>query len=83
MLIMSISFIMYKFFSGLEEITGFDNNMVHSFPLTLQLDSSLKEQTGALIPEMPPNSSPQPLIPLLAPSPLAPFSNSSTPKLSG
>lgn len=67
----------------LEEIIGFDNNMVHSFPLTLQLDSSLKEETGTLIPEMPPNSSPQPLIPLLAPSPLAPFSNSSTPKLSG
>ncbi|KAI4304267.1 hypothetical protein MLD38_039805 [Melastoma candidum] len=36
-----------------------------------------------LLPDMSPTSSPQPLLPFLAPSPLSPFSNSSKPKLSG
>ncbi|KAJ0983102.1 hypothetical protein J5N97_011357 [Dioscorea zingiberensis] len=67
----------------LEEIIRFDNSMVHSFPLPHQLDSTPKKENGVLIPQIPPNSSPQPLIPLLAPSPLAPFSNNSMPKISG
>ncbi|XP_009789015.1 putative GPI-anchored protein At1g61900 isoform X1 [Nicotiana tabacum] len=36
-----------------------------------------------LLPEISPNAAPQPLLPLFAPSPLAPFTNSTLPKLSG
>lgn len=43
--------------------------------------SSIEEYTP--MPYISPNGSPQPFIPLLAPSPLAPFTNSTTPKLSG
>lgn len=35
------------------------------------------------LPEISPSEAPQPLLPLLAPSPLAPFTNSTVPKLSG
>ncbi|OMO64843.1 hypothetical protein COLO4_31763 [Corchorus olitorius] len=38
---------------------------------------------GAFLPEITPSASPQPFLPLLAPSPLSPFTNSSVPKLSG
>lgn len=37
----------------------------------------------AIFPEISPTGSPQPLLPLLAPSPLAPFTNTTVPKLSG
>ncbi|KAG5021015.1 hypothetical protein JHK87_016870 [Glycine soja] len=41
-------------------------------------------QVDALPPAIPPSSTqPQPFIPLLAPSPLIPFTNKSVPKLSG
>lgn len=35
------------------------------------------------LPEISPNAGPQPFLPILAPSPLQPFTNSSIPKLSG
>jgi hypothetical protein len=35
------------------------------------------------MPELSPSGSPKPFVPFLAPSPLAPFFNNSTPKLSG
>lgn len=35
------------------------------------------------LPEISPSEAPQPLLPLLAPSPLTPFTNSTVPKLSG
>ncbi|CAL0301168.1 unnamed protein product [Lupinus luteus] len=38
---------------------------------------------GPMLPELSPLGSPQPFLPLLAPSPLAPFTNTSIPKLSG
>ncbi|KAG5614054.1 hypothetical protein H5410_013878 [Solanum commersonii] len=41
----------------------------------------IKEDT--LLLETSPTAAPQPLLPLLAPSPLAPFTNSTSPKLSG
>lgn len=37
----------------------------------------------SMIPKISPTGAPQPLIPLLAPSPLSPFTNISIPKLSG
>ncbi|XP_059282290.1 uncharacterized GPI-anchored protein At1g61900-like isoform X1 [Lycium ferocissimum] len=45
------------------------------------LIKDIKEDT--LLPETSPSAAPQPLLPLLAPSPLAPFTNSTSPKLSG
>ncbi|PKU65521.1 uncharacterized GPI-anchored protein At1g61900 [Dendrobium catenatum] len=45
------------------------------------LTNAKKENT--LLPYISPNGSPRPFIPLLAPSPLAPFMNSTAPKLSG
>ncbi|XP_016570442.2 uncharacterized GPI-anchored protein At1g61900 isoform X1 [Capsicum annuum] len=45
------------------------------------LIEDIKDATLSL--ETSPTASPQPLLPLLAPSPLAPFTNSTSPKLSG
>lgn len=45
----------------------------------LQVDNHV----DAMIPKISPIGSPQPLLPLLAPSPLVPFTNTSIPKLSG
>ncbi|XP_072957931.1 uncharacterized GPI-anchored protein At1g61900 [Typha angustifolia] len=55
-----------------------DSIVVQSY----QMDSVVKKDSF-LPANASPNSSPQPLIPLLAPSPLTPFFNNSTPKLSG
>lgn len=52
-------------------------------PWYFALDWSLNGKENSLIPEIPPNNAPQPFMPLLAPSPLAPFLNFSSPKLSG
>lgn len=41
------------------------------------------KRMDAIFPEISPTGSPQPLLPLLAPSPLAPFTNTTVPKLSG
>ncbi|KAI8000683.1 putative GPI-anchored protein [Camellia lanceoleosa] len=42
----------------------------------------MDKMTDALSPEMSPSTAPQPYFPLLAPSPLAPFTNNTVPKLS-
>ncbi|KAL6992785.1 hypothetical protein U1Q18_010900 [Sarracenia purpurea var. burkii] len=49
------------------------------------MKSSLIMEADALLPEISPTPSadPQPLLPLLAPSPLTPFTNNTVPKLSG
>lgn len=60
-----------------------DNVIVHSFPLVHQIDYVLIEEKNIHLKDTSPSSAPQPFIPLLAPSPLAPFFNISTPKLSG
>lgn len=52
---------------------------VNSLKGSLNMDR--KEDT--LLPEISPTASPQPFLPLLAPSPWAPFTNSTLPKLSG
>ncbi|KAL3576081.1 hypothetical protein D5086_021364 [Populus alba] len=44
---------------------------------------STDRRVDGFLPEISPNSAPQPLLPLLAPTPLAPFTNSTVPKLSG
>ncbi|KAH9749483.1 putative GPI-anchored protein [Citrus sinensis] len=44
---------------------------------------SVNRRVDDLLPEIPPSEAPQPFLPLLAPSPLAPFTNSTVPKLSG
>ncbi|KAE7997250.1 hypothetical protein FH972_001898 [Carpinus fangiana] len=36
----------------------------------------------AILPEISPSGSPQPFLPLLAPTPLVPFTNATVPKLS-
>jgi hypothetical protein len=41
------------------------------------------DASGGLMPELSPTGSPQPFVPFLAPAPLAPFYNNTTPKLSG
>ncbi|KAF7840631.1 putative GPI-anchored protein [Senna tora] len=46
---------------------------------SVQIDSHV----DSMIPKISPLGAPQPLIPLLAPSPLSPFTNASVPKLSG
>ncbi|KAL2473401.1 putative GPI-anchored protein [Forsythia ovata] len=43
----------------------------------------MDKRADALLPETSPTAAPQPLLPLLAPSPLTPFTNSTVPKLSG
>ncbi|MFQ6643848.1 hypothetical protein Gotur_017886, partial [Gossypium turneri] len=50
-----------------------------------QLKSYILTQRGAdaFLPEITPSAAPQPFLPLLAPSPLSPFTNSTSPKLSG
>lgn len=45
--------------------------------------STNAKKDNTLMPYFSPNGSPRPFIPLLAPSPLAPFMNNTTPKLSG
>lgn len=45
--------------------------------------TGVKEKTDMLLPVLSPNKAPQPFIPSLAPSPLAPFTNNSEPRLSG
>ncbi|XP_073149461.1 uncharacterized GPI-anchored protein At1g61900 isoform X2 [Henckelia pumila] len=42
-----------------------------------------ERQADVFLPDTSPTASPQPFLPLLAPSPLAPFTNSTIPKLSG
>ncbi|KAJ4703918.1 GPI-anchored protein [Melia azedarach] len=44
---------------------------------------STNRRADDLMPQISPAGSPQPFLPLLAPSPLAPFTNSTVPKLSG
>ncbi|KAK8517301.1 hypothetical protein V6N13_092583 [Hibiscus sabdariffa] len=44
---------------------------------------STERGTVSFLPEITPSASPQPFLPLLAPSPLTPFTNSTIPKLSG
>lgn len=44
---------------------------------------NMEGKEDALLPEIAPADSPQPFLPLLAPSPWAPFINSTLPKLSG
>ncbi|KAI4298678.1 hypothetical protein L6164_032210 [Bauhinia variegata] len=43
----------------------------------------MDKQVDSIFPKLSPIGSPQPFLPLLAPSPLTPFTNTSTPKLSG
>ncbi|XP_021659599.2 uncharacterized GPI-anchored protein At1g61900 isoform X2 [Hevea brasiliensis] len=43
----------------------------------------MDRRLDAFLPEISPNAAPQPFLPILAPSPLQPFTNSSIPKLSG
>nr|CAD1840992.1 unnamed protein product [Ananas comosus var. bracteatus] len=60
----------------------FENTVAHSLPQVRHVDYS-RETDAPLLPEISPSNAPQPFIPLLAPAPLAPFFNNSTPKLSG
>ncbi|KAF8391555.1 hypothetical protein HHK36_023861 [Tetracentron sinense] len=53
-------------------------------PLDYQQGSVLIEKKGnAFLPDISPTGTPQPFLPLLAPSPLTPFTNNTEPKLSG
>ncbi|XP_051216523.1 uncharacterized GPI-anchored protein At1g61900 [Lolium perenne] len=56
----------------------------HSGPVLHRVDHAEEEDdSGGLMPELSPTGSPQPFVPFLAPAPLAPFYNNTTPKLSG
>ncbi|CAI9087194.1 OLC1v1021209C1 [Oldenlandia corymbosa var. corymbosa] len=50
---------------------------------SLKTPEIVAEIKDALLPQIPPSEAPQPLLPLLAPSPFSPFTNSTIPKLSG
>nr|BAK03275.1 predicted protein [Hordeum vulgare subsp. vulgare] len=53
-------------------------------PVIHRIDHAEEDaDSGGLMPELSPTGSPQPFVPFLAPAPLAPFYNNSTPKLSG
>ncbi|GLT52624.1 hypothetical protein SLA2020_259550 [Shorea laevis] len=55
-----------------------------SIPLNQLTGYRLTGRDGdALLPEISPSATPQPFLPILAPSPLAPFTNTTVPKLSG
>uniref|UniRef100_A0A1D1YFV6 Putative GPI-anchored protein At1g61900 n=1 Tax=Anthurium amnicola TaxID=1678845 RepID=A0A1D1YFV6_9ARAE len=56
---------------------------VHGLPLHQQGHILMEEKDNAHLPDTSPNGAPRPFVPLLAPSPLAPFSNGVVPKLSG
>ncbi|WCJ20227.1 hypothetical protein M5689_002475 [Euphorbia peplus] len=45
--------------------------------------ASIDRKLDGFLPQISPNAAPQPFLPILAPSPLQPFTNSSIPKLSG
>lgn len=63
-------------------VTGFHESCC--IPLyNLKGPLSTNRRADDLMPQISPAGSPQPFLPLLAPSPLAPFTNSTVPKLSG
>lgn len=74
-----------------DHVLGTGAHELHGSILDLRQDSiemdshvgSMIPKIPPMIPEIPPLGAPQPLLPLIAPSPLAPFTNASTPKLSG
>lgn len=63
-------------------VTGFHESCCSSM-YNLKGHISVNRRVDDLLPEIPPSEAPQPFLPLLAPSPLAPFTNSTVPKLSG
>lgn len=65
--------------SDCPDLQGSSCSSVNSLKGSLNMD----RKEDALLPEIPPTASPQPFLPLLAPSPWAPFTNSTLPKLSG
>lgn len=78
----------YIFGSGLLNILNFNlytgiNESSGNF-LGYSKSSALAERRAdLLLPETSPTAAPQPFLPLMAPSPLTPFTNSTIPKLSG
>lgn len=79
------SWILSSFFQLYKIFVCWISLLFMALPPVYQMGSIVaKEKDNTLLPEISPNSAPQPLVPLLAPSPLAPFvNNNSTPKLSG
>ncbi|XP_020273890.1 uncharacterized GPI-anchored protein At1g61900-like isoform X2 [Asparagus officinalis] len=70
--------------AALQGLCTLDKFVVHGSPRMHLVDLKVADKKdNPLLPEISPNSAPQPLIPLLAPSPLAPFLYNSRPKLSG
>lgn len=73
-----------KTFSFLHQWTGFNSSDCNSMN---NMKSSLQfiKKVDNLLPEISPSGNPEPLYPLLAPSPLSPFTitNNTAPKLSG
>lgn len=72
-------------FSGMNSLLlDTPGNVVLAGDLQLKHEIELKEEKDTpFLPEIPPSGSPFPLYPLIAPSPVSPFVNISTPKLSG
>lgn len=69
-------FVIHPFISGFHECLS-DPQVHHKgYMLT-------GRATGDFVPKITPTASPQPFLPLLAPSPLSTFTNSTSPKLSG
>uniref|UniRef100_A0A0D9WUJ0 Uncharacterized protein n=1 Tax=Leersia perrieri TaxID=77586 RepID=A0A0D9WUJ0_9ORYZ len=59
------------------------NSFAHDLHRIDRADKDEDDGSGGLMPELSPTGSPIPLVPFLAPAPLAPFFNNTTPKLSG
>lgn len=62
--------------------TGFHESCC-SPPNHMRSSALMDKRADALLPEISPAEAPEPLLPLMAPSPLTPFTNSTVPKLSG
>ncbi|KAG5047571.1 hypothetical protein JHK86_016977 [Glycine max] len=83
-LLLSRSFILQIAVSLLLVLLLFMNKSHGSSIRFAKYSFSITNKVDALPPAIPPSSTqPQPFIPLLAPSPLIPFTNKSVPKLSG
>lgn len=66
----------FDYSAGFQDSYCSSSNSLKSSVITLK-------KKDMLLPQISPSEAPQSLLPLLAPSPLAPFTNSTVPKLSG
>ncbi|KAJ8761729.1 hypothetical protein K2173_004538 [Erythroxylum novogranatense] len=77
--VVTCNMILLELFLLLLSLNGCYCDPLNYLGLSVSTDSRL----DAFLPVISPDTAPQPLVPLLAPSPLSPFTNATIPKLSG